>query len=227
MAFGLSHRVGGPSSRTLRRPLTFPSPPGSPGRERPHSCSVLKDPVVSVPLPPGSCRGRRHALGCGHGQGVREVEHGNEQAVALRLGRGRGHDPHVHRPLPHLVPRRDRAAAPSGAARRSQRRRRRHLRVLSQRLALLLRRPGLVAHRRRDGRRDPQGAARHLDSGCSCPRASRSWPSARSPSCWCCIACIAMPAPSEAFGRGAGIFVALLATFVVAAGGFLKNAEPR
>jgi len=38
---------------------------------------------------------------------------------------------------------------------------------------------------------------------------------------------IAMPAPSEAFGRGAGIFVALLATFVVAAGGFLKNAEPR
>jgi len=38
---------------------------------------------------------------------------------------------------------------------------------------------------------------------------------------------IAMPAPSEAFGRGAGIFVALLATFLVAAGGFLKNAEPR
>jgi hypothetical protein len=38
---------------------------------------------------------------------------------------------------------------------------------------------------------------------------------------------IAMPAPSEAFGRGAGVFVALLATFVVAAGGFLKNAEPR
>ena len=38
---------------------------------------------------------------------------------------------------------------------------------------------------------------------------------------------IAMPAPSEAFGRGSGIFVALLATFVVAAGGFLKNAEPR
>jgi hypothetical protein len=38
---------------------------------------------------------------------------------------------------------------------------------------------------------------------------------------------IAMPAPSEAFGRGAGVFVALLATIVVAAGGFLKNAEPR
>jgi hypothetical protein len=38
---------------------------------------------------------------------------------------------------------------------------------------------------------------------------------------------IAIPAPSEAFGRGAGVFVALLATFVVAAGGFLKNAEPR
>ena len=38
---------------------------------------------------------------------------------------------------------------------------------------------------------------------------------------------IAMPAPSEAFGRGAGIFVALLACFLVAAGGFLKNAEPR
>jgi hypothetical protein len=38
---------------------------------------------------------------------------------------------------------------------------------------------------------------------------------------------IAMPAPSEAFGRGVGIFVALLAAFVVAAGGFLKNAEPR
>jgi len=38
---------------------------------------------------------------------------------------------------------------------------------------------------------------------------------------------IAMPAPAEAFGRGAGIFVALLATIVVAAGGFLKNAEPR
>ena len=38
---------------------------------------------------------------------------------------------------------------------------------------------------------------------------------------------IAMPAPSEAFGRGAGIFVALLATVLVAAGGFLKNAEPR
>ena len=37
---------------------------------------------------------------------------------------------------------------------------------------------------------------------------------------------IAMPAPSEAFGRGAGIFVALLATFLVAAGGFLKNGEP-
>jgi hypothetical protein len=38
---------------------------------------------------------------------------------------------------------------------------------------------------------------------------------------------IAVPAPSEAFGRGAGIFVALLATVAVAAGGFLKNAEPR
>ena len=38
---------------------------------------------------------------------------------------------------------------------------------------------------------------------------------------------IAMPAPSEAFGRGAGVFVALLAAFMVAAGGFLKNAEPR
>jgi hypothetical protein len=38
---------------------------------------------------------------------------------------------------------------------------------------------------------------------------------------------IAIPAPSEAFGRGAGVFVALLATFLVAAGGFLKNAEPR
>ena len=38
---------------------------------------------------------------------------------------------------------------------------------------------------------------------------------------------IAIPAPSEAFGRGAGVFVALLATFVVAAAGFLKNAEPR
>jgi hypothetical protein len=38
---------------------------------------------------------------------------------------------------------------------------------------------------------------------------------------------IAMPAPSEAFGRGAGVFVALLAAFLVAAGGFLKNAEPR
>jgi hypothetical protein len=38
---------------------------------------------------------------------------------------------------------------------------------------------------------------------------------------------VAMPAPSEAFGRGAGIFVALLAAFLVAAGGFLKNAEPR
>ncbi len=38
---------------------------------------------------------------------------------------------------------------------------------------------------------------------------------------------IAMPAPSEAFGRGAGVFVALLATILVAAGGFLKNAEPR
>jgi hypothetical protein len=38
---------------------------------------------------------------------------------------------------------------------------------------------------------------------------------------------IAMPAPSEAFGRGAGVFVALLATLLVAAGGFLKNAEPR
>jgi fucose 4-O-acetylase-like acetyltransferase len=38
---------------------------------------------------------------------------------------------------------------------------------------------------------------------------------------------IAMPAPSEAFGRGAGIFVALLAAFLVAAGGFFKNAEPR
>jgi fucose 4-O-acetylase-like acetyltransferase len=38
---------------------------------------------------------------------------------------------------------------------------------------------------------------------------------------------IAMPAPSEAFGRGAGIAVALLATFLVAAAGFLKNAEPR
>ena len=38
---------------------------------------------------------------------------------------------------------------------------------------------------------------------------------------------IAIPAPTEAFGRGAGVFVALLATFVVAAGGFLKNAEPR
>ena len=37
---------------------------------------------------------------------------------------------------------------------------------------------------------------------------------------------IAVPAPSEAFGRGAGVFVALLATVVVAAGGFLKNAEP-
>jgi len=38
---------------------------------------------------------------------------------------------------------------------------------------------------------------------------------------------VAMPAPSEAFGRGAGVFVALLAAFLVAAGGFLKNAEPR
>ncbi len=38
---------------------------------------------------------------------------------------------------------------------------------------------------------------------------------------------IAMPAPTEAFGRGAGIFVALLATVMVAAAGFLKNAEPR
>jgi hypothetical protein len=38
---------------------------------------------------------------------------------------------------------------------------------------------------------------------------------------------IAMPAPSEAFGRGSGIFVALLATILVAVGGFLKNAEPR
>ncbi len=38
---------------------------------------------------------------------------------------------------------------------------------------------------------------------------------------------IAMPAPSEAFGRGAGVFVALLAAILVAAGGFLKNAEPR
>jgi hypothetical protein len=38
---------------------------------------------------------------------------------------------------------------------------------------------------------------------------------------------VAMPAPSEAFGRGAGVFVALLAAFLVAAGGFLKNSEPR
>ncbi len=37
---------------------------------------------------------------------------------------------------------------------------------------------------------------------------------------------IAVPAPAEAFGRGAGVYVALLATLVVAAGGFLKNAEP-
>ena len=38
---------------------------------------------------------------------------------------------------------------------------------------------------------------------------------------------IAVPAPAEAFGRGAGILVALLAAVVVVAGGFLKNAEPR
>jgi hypothetical protein len=38
---------------------------------------------------------------------------------------------------------------------------------------------------------------------------------------------IAVPAPSEAFGRGAGVYIALLATLAVAAGGFLKNAEPR
>jgi len=38
---------------------------------------------------------------------------------------------------------------------------------------------------------------------------------------------IAVPAPAEAFGRGAGVYVALIATLLVAAGGFLKNAEPR
>ena len=38
---------------------------------------------------------------------------------------------------------------------------------------------------------------------------------------------IAVPAPSEAFGRGAGVYIALLATLAVAVGGFLKNAEPR
>lgn len=38
---------------------------------------------------------------------------------------------------------------------------------------------------------------------------------------------IAVPAPSEAFGRGAGVWVALIATLIVAIGGFLKNAEPR
>ena len=39
---------------------------------------------------------------------------------------------------------------------------------------------------------------------------------------------IAMLGAVEAFRRGAGIFVALLADLlVVAAGGFLKNAEPR
>jgi len=38
---------------------------------------------------------------------------------------------------------------------------------------------------------------------------------------------IAVPAPADAFGRGAGVFIALLATLAVAVGGFLKNAEPR
>jgi len=38
---------------------------------------------------------------------------------------------------------------------------------------------------------------------------------------------IAVPAPSEAFGRGAGVYIALIATLAVALGGFLKNAEPR
>jgi hypothetical protein len=38
---------------------------------------------------------------------------------------------------------------------------------------------------------------------------------------------IAVPAPSEAFGRGAGVYVAMIATLAVAVGGFLKNAEPR
>jgi len=37
---------------------------------------------------------------------------------------------------------------------------------------------------------------------------------------------IAVPAPSEAFGRGAGVYVAMIATLAVAVGGFLKNAEP-
>ena len=38
---------------------------------------------------------------------------------------------------------------------------------------------------------------------------------------------IAVPAPAEAFGRGAGVYVAMLATLAVAVGGFFKNAEPR
>jgi hypothetical protein len=37
---------------------------------------------------------------------------------------------------------------------------------------------------------------------------------------------IAVPAPAEAFGRGAGVYIALIATLAVALSGFLKNAEP-
>ena len=45
--------------------------------------------------------------------------------------------------------------------------------------------------------------------------------------CWCCIASSRCRRRQRPSADGAGIFVALLATFVVAAGGFLKNAEPR